>query len=233
MEIIRRKSSIKTSIFTEEFITKNHCNFELLKCPICSRVSIDPRVLDCCETVCCNTCLENYLKTKKQCMKCNKDITFSKPNKFILKIYDTIEYKCYFYKDGCDKTIPHQNVEKHLKYCEYNPKGLKICSKCNQEYFKHEEEKHNCLESLITVLENLKDNIAFYEHSKMDNVLKGIKFTYKFHRHGLFKAARKNGWSCDGCGDGHSTGEISYYCYECDYDMCQKCYNLKIATLEK
>ena len=71
-------------------------------------------------------------------------------------MFETIEYKCLFHKEGCTTSIPHSEVEKHLKYCLFNPNGLKICTRCQQEFYTNEENSHICLNSLIEVLKNLK-----------------------------------------------------------------------------
>ena len=162
MEQLRRKSSLKKSILTEEYINKNICNFHLLKCIFCLKVSLDPRVLSCCESLSCLNCYSNHSKNNNTCPGCKLTISStSKPNKFIIRMFDTIEYKCLFHKEGCAESIHHSEIEKHLKYCLYNPYGLKICGRCHQEYYTNEENLHICLESLMEALMKLKEKISY------------------------------------------------------------------------
>jgi hypothetical protein len=180
MEQYKRKSSLKHSILTEEYINKNLCNFHLLKCIFCLKVSTDARVLNCCESLSCFNCFTNYSKTTNNCPECKSTkLSITKPNKFINRMFETIEYKCLFYKEGCTESIPHSEVEKHLKYCLYNPNGLKICNRCQQEYYTNEENEHVCLNSLIEALKKLKERINFYEADNPEELYNEVKPTFR------------------------------------------------------
>lgn len=45
------------------------------------------------------------------------------------------------------------------------------------------------------------------------------------HRHILVKTKKKNKWRCNGCSSTHVSSQ-SYYCFECDIDLCLKCYQI-------
>lgn len=45
------------------------------------------------------------------------------------------------------------------------------------------------------------------------------------HEHPLTKCVNKKAWNCDNCEAENEPKVISYYCYDCDYDLCESCFS--------
>ena len=78
----------------------------LLLCQICLHILISPVECDKCKQCYCQSCIKKY---NYLCPYRCKNPNF-KENKFINKVLSTLKFKC---KNGCNKIIGYDNLEKH------------------------------------------------------------------------------------------------------------------------
>ncbi len=176
----RKDSTLIEEMFSKSMISEGEVNFDCLKCIICLRISRSPKKISCCDIICCSDCLEEWLKSSNSCLICRKGSPqIVAVSKFILRVYDTLKFYCYFRKNGCnERNIPYKELENHTNFCEFNPNGRKRCKKCLGEY--ESTDIHDCLSSLILRKDLIKDQISFFEdYDFIENeVLRNIKKSY-------------------------------------------------------
>lgn len=132
-----------------------------LICCYCNSIPRIPRVLNCCQKICCFMCLsnnENSLEPEKfsKCPGCQKSSKKLEPSKKIMKIFEKLNLKCKFPK--CQSKIPFLQIEEHEKLCEFNLNGMKKCEVCKLEYNKVNE-NHECIQDLLLACERTEKEI--------------------------------------------------------------------------
>jgi hypothetical protein len=180
-ELQRKDSFISDLIYSHNMISEGEVNFEMLKCLICLRISKYPKKIQCCDIICCTDCITGWLAVNNSCPLCRKSgPQISQVNKFILRVYDTLKFRCIFNKSGCkEDKIPYKEIEHHITYCDFNPDGKRICKKCNLEYYK--DTTHDCLNSLVDEKIKLNQQILFFEDSQYikDEKLKNLVLSFR------------------------------------------------------
>ena len=104
----------------------------------------------------------------------------------------------------CYKNFNKTKAKYYCSLCDYN-----ICVKCY---------KGN---------KNIIPEPIFYEIDLPKFVFKAQFFQTENHKHKLVFCIRResnsNSWSCNICRESHNYEQGSFYCTECDYDMCLNC----------
>lgn len=86
------------------------------------------------------------------------------------------------------------------------------CNICNKHFNQGGENIyfcHNCHFILC---------LSCYEKLKRDTI-----YQPELHNHPLKIISRQNGWLCNNCREHYNTNDTSYYCAQCDYDLCIYC----------
>ena len=113
-----------------------------------------------------------------------------------------LDWNCFI----CKKKYSKNNAKYYCSLCDFN-----LCEKCHSE-------------------RNLPKRLKFREEVEPSNPsIKNPFLKSNFHEHNLiycrssrFKDEIK-GWYCDICGSYFKNKTWSFYCTNCDYDLCCKC----------
>ena len=174
----------------------------------------------------CKVCIEPWLLKNNSCPICrNKKPVLELPSKFIMRLFDNVVIECSNKQNGCKEKIIYGNLEKHLNVCVYKTK-ISSCENCKDEIVKLLKNVDN-LESQLT---HLKNTIEFNKKCNFDDdlnniILEKIKFSLNTHKHFLYPIHRKDFVCNGGCNTIFRNTSISYYCSECELDICEKCFN--------
>jgi hypothetical protein len=117
-------------------------------CFICFGIVLKPRILNCCEFLICLNCLHNIIIYKNtNCPMCKSPISFSKPNKLIMRLFENLSFKCLSEEEGCKTLLSYKKFFYHYVYeCEFKKScqsNLQFCSLCEEIHYK--SDKHLCL----------------------------------------------------------------------------------------
>jgi hypothetical protein len=117
-------------------------------CFICFGIVFKPRILNCCEYLVCLGCLNRIIIYKiTYCPMCKSPISFSQPNKFIMRLFENLRLKCLSETEGCKKVLEYKKFFHHYLFeCEYKKitkYSMMYCNICEELYFS--SEKHICL----------------------------------------------------------------------------------------
>lgn len=141
---------------TDNLIEK--CHEKEFTCFICFGIILKPRILNCCEYLVCLGCLNKIIVYKNtHCPICKSPISYSHPNKFIMRLFENLTFKCLAESEGCKKTLPYRKFFYHYFHeCEYKKinstnTSLQYCSICEEIYFSLE--KHLCLNNRLELKE--------------------------------------------------------------------------------
>jgi len=111
-------------------------------------------------------------------------------------------WKC----NKCRKTYDKKDAKFYCSICNYS-----LCEEC------HSKEKYD-------------KKKVFPEGVKPSNKSVNIKFLETdYHEHRLIycrssrSAIGYNSWNCDNCRENHENDVWSFYCTNCDFDLCTKC----------
>jgi hypothetical protein len=200
---------------------------DVLKCTICSNICEDPKNFSCCEEIACNKCAKTFLVRNNLCPSCNSENPqIYKLGKILSDLYLSLRVNCIF---DCGNVSVYSEYKNHEQVCINNPDAMFECPTCELNFSKEKLKSHDCTEELRNTLKNLKLQKE-QNYSEDDETLNLIKHSLKLHKHPLAYAKRKNWWRCDFCREKYNTDDASYYCYECDFDCCKKCF---LYTLDK
>lgn len=181
-------------------------------CVICENILKNPVICQVCKNSFCFECIEKWKKESQNCPFRCKNPGY-KPDKAKRELLSKIKFKC---QNGCGNVINYDDLENHYKeFCTHInfKEALKEIKKEANEI----QEEHNFLESIFY---NLKKSIEAY--SKNPFQLK--MFFSKYHRHLLKFDKRRNYWICDRCRKNYDIQDKSFFCEECDFDICCECY---------
>jgi hypothetical protein len=151
-----------------------------LQCIICKEIPRDPCTLDCCEIICCLSCVEQVENIKTfTCPKCDKTgVTKSSMNKFLMRIFENLKLTCRHPK--CGLKITFGEIKEHEKFCEFNPDGLHKCPECKLNFIKSSQ-NHQCVSELLKAIEETKKEITSFKSNISE---KNNELLYKI-RHSL------------------------------------------------
>ena len=123
------------------------------------------------------------------------------PHKLVYCI-SILDWNCFICKKNYDKN----KVKYYCSLCDFN-----LCKKCHSE-------------------RNLPKVIEFNEEVKPSNLsIKNPIFKSEFHEHNLIYCRTSRlkdiliGWYCNVCFKSFTNEIWSFYCTNCDYDLCCKC----------
>lgn len=136
----KKDKIIKENIQSYENIFIKNEFLEILSCPICQNVFVDPKRISCGHTF-CNLCIISWLKNKNNCPLCRFKINKNGVSKDIIaeKIIHQLEVKCGF--KGCPWEGRLEEYMKHKRNC-YFEEG-KIPFDIKKYYFTNREEDLN------------------------------------------------------------------------------------------
>lgn len=123
-------------------IVGNITNLEELTCFICLGIAYKPVYMKCCSHLICFRCLQSVLKNNIKCPLCKVDISFDKPDKILVRLFDNLTFTCPLKDKGCKKQIKYNFYFGHIiSECEYKNqdehyKSLDYCKKCDEMYKK-------------------------------------------------------------------------------------------------
>lgn len=136
----KKEKTNKESLQSYENIFIKNEFLEILSCPICQNVFVDPKRISCGHTF-CNLCIISWLENKNNCPLCRCKISKSGVSKDIIaeKIIHQLEVKCGF--KGCPWEGRLEDYMKHKRNC-YFEEG-KIPNDIKKYYFTNREEKED------------------------------------------------------------------------------------------
>ena len=211
--LIANRSDIKA--FEEEII-----------CDICQNIIMEPTQCLQCQNTFCKKCINDWLKRSSTCPFRCKPCEI-KENKLLRRLLSKITLFCPF---KCGQIISYDNFTGHT---------TNMCSKGPFQRFsvtlndvKQLREKVNKLK-LAVKLAQMKRSVYKDTDKWNENDLKSCQIKVSKHKHPLAAMiTARGGWSCDICKK-YGGQNMSYYCSLCDFDCCDKCYNLEkiISTI--
>ena len=186
-----------------ERISSGENLFENTKCSLCYLIPGFPFRSNCCENIICNSCTFSWRnKNHKECPICrNEKFSSNELNRFERNIYYSIKYYCNFKSKGCKiKDLLIEQIIPHEKICEFNENISIECLKCKETYMKNEEEKHDCINSLLEKNKKLLEKIEEIKLNNNENTTitnnfiekdfsyleKTLKYKYKYFFNSIF-----------------------------------------------
>lgn len=96
-----------TGGISQEQLSENHKTIGNDKiCSICLEIVLNPVMCSKCENLFCNDCITKFLKNSNKCP--NRCFFIEKEkNRMLKNILDILEFKCFYFKNGCSKIIPY------------------------------------------------------------------------------------------------------------------------------
>jgi hypothetical protein len=144
------------------------------------------------------------------------------PNKFIMRIFDSVIVECPNKENGCKDKIIYGSLSSHMNICIFKQK-VNACEKCKKEVLQLLKK----IDNLETQVQHLKNTIDFskkcgVEKEDKNLIIEKIKFSLNMHIHLLYPISRGS-FSCN-AGCTFKGVAKSFYCSECDCDVCEKCF---------
>ena len=201
LEVLDKIIDIHADLVKEDVV-----NQEVLKsiestaiCNICLGIVLDPIMCENCQMIFCKKCYEDWTSAKgnKECpLRCGGNKTT--PAKIISRLLGQLKFKC---KNGCATPVTYDSMDIHyFKECpklDYRAKYLELLGKLKEEERKENE---------IFTIKNL-----------------GSCLNSKHHIHTLVYYEMRNSWNCSLCSKNYSSSLNSYFCYECNFSLCDSC----------
>ncbi len=128
---------------------------DLVTCPLCDGILWLPIACRICEKPYCLSCIEAWQKVTTESTPCPKPCTgFDRrlcPQANI-HVLNTLKVTCRYQPNGCEETLPYNNLETHEEACGYRQI---ICSGCDDRIIKKDFNEHynTCPLVLITCTE--------------------------------------------------------------------------------
>nr|XP_034341810.1 E3 ubiquitin-protein ligase NRDP1-like [Arvicanthis niloticus] len=140
---------------------------EDLICPICSGVLEEPVQTPHCEHAFCNGCIIQWLSEQHTCPVDHSIVTVAHlcPVPQIMRnMLSKLQIACDNSAFGCSALVRLDNLRSHLNDCEYNPKQPVACEQgCGLEMPKDELPNHNCINHLLSVVQQQQTHISELE----------------------------------------------------------------------
>ena len=182
------------------------------KCSICAGVLVEPMECSKCLNSFCKHCLDKWSKESKTCPLRCKNPNYH-PSKKLNSLLSSLKFFC---QNGCQEIIPYSSLNEHYTF------------KCPLLNYKSKIEEYSAKTGEIVVKFNkLKQLIEYYKDFnsslKNGNAPTTVILSLK-HQHELRLSKRSGSWICDVCRTHYSFLIQSFYCKECDFDLCCECY---------
>lgn len=190
-------------------------------CVICEGIAWNPLQCDKCENCFCKECLTKWQKESKNCpFRCLNAVY--KKNKMINALLSQLQIKC---ENGCGQVIKYDNLQNHYEseclMINYKEK-IKETSEKLEKMKKKAEEMKKIGVSLMAQIEN---------YAKCNKLKTRTGYSHH-HPHALSFLERKVGWICDVCNMVYKDNDKSFFCKECDFDICCSCYLQEIFKIK-
>ena len=170
----------------------------VIQCKICMNILIDP--VDClyCNQTFCKNCINNYLKTNKNCpfdnfvkqnkneennnnnnnnikLEKNSEKNLKPSSNNINKLIDSLRLYCSYKNNGCNMELCLKEINEHEEKCRFKNRKIMTSSIINNNNSKNEKIKHfkkedSCISfSNVDVSKIDKDNFEFDNNNNNNN----------------------------------------------------------------
>ncbi|KAM3137409.1 hypothetical protein pb186bvf_010589 [Paramecium bursaria] len=236
---LKNKFCIRELLFDEESVKNN-----LLICPICQMVLIQPKECQTCQNLFCNECLGSWLSKSTTCpFKCPYP-NFQQPHRFIKNALSNILLKCPNHQKGCKHKCTQENIELHYEKCQYvdqqiddlNMDQIGFCNICQSYY--NLQIVHTCVnkqkiineleQSQMQLIESHQQMVQNYEQQliQKEEEIKALKDDLIFQKYSCHNN-HKLTWVEDQKGECKlcykSNPLFHFRCKQCRFDYCSSC----------
>ena len=131
---------------------------DVLSCPVCLDMLIDP--VDCqeCSGTICRKCLPAYNNNNDNCVLC-RQVSVFRPSRNTVKFLDLLKFKCRFRDLGCMVESVYSNWDQHNNNCKTNYDFMKIINNQKSEIDKLKAEYQQSMTQSNEEISNLKAEI--------------------------------------------------------------------------
>ena len=135
---------ISNIYYDRENIIEKDKDISNLICPICYYILKQPRFCSSNNNShsFCKECIDKYLEINNKCPICKNKFENKSKNEIENELHK-LEFKCLFYKEGCNKVINYLEYFNHIHTCKYNNNLIYECKIDKYNYLKKEFEKCN------------------------------------------------------------------------------------------
>ena len=112
---------------------------DLVICPLCSNILIDPYMCTQCQNTYCKQCSDNWSNTNNKCPNGCENASYQK-NMEKSNILNKLKFKC----DNCEEQLLYEKVQNHMDECKTNNNTRKKrLKKINKEEIASIKKKNN------------------------------------------------------------------------------------------
>jgi hypothetical protein len=106
--------------------------YENLKCMLCDELCNEPRIVNCCERLCCKLCINEHISKYPMCPICKAyKPNIQIPNRFIIRLFYNLKVRCQYTRNGCKDIFSYYAIQDHERKCKYNDTKYTKCENCN------------------------------------------------------------------------------------------------------
>ena len=154
---------------------------ELLICPICCKLMLEPVMCLDCQNYYCNNCIESWKKKSQSCPNKCKDSIF-KPVIEKNRVITKFKFKCV---KGCGAEIPFNDIKNHyssdcLTKNKNKSSKIKLLSKEQADQYKKEGNSLDYMTTKNNYLFLFYSNIIGGLYSRKNNLNKYVRYDYLF-----------------------------------------------------
>jgi hypothetical protein len=161
-------------------------------CTICHSVFKEPIELKNCGHSFCKSCINKWLKKKKDCPCCRKIVALKDIiplRKEKLDGFEGLIIRCHFASSGCDSHMALREMESHLKNCHF--RKVECEEGCGKEIRIKDVPEHKCeLEDILEKNKQLREEnkriillkrtLSEYKKDNESKSKKGVTLSFKF-----------------------------------------------------
>ena len=147
---------ISNFYYDRENVIENDIDISNLICPICYYILKQPRFCSSNNNShsYCKECIDKYLEINNKCPICKNKFENKSKNEIENELHK-LEFKCVFYKEGCNEVINYLEYFNHIYSCKYN-NLIYECKIEKYNYLKKEFEECNYKGNKEEIKEHLK-----------------------------------------------------------------------------
>ncbi|CAD8207635.1 unnamed protein product [Paramecium pentaurelia] len=238
----------QTSIIRTLIVDPHSINQDLI-CVICLQLVVNPKECSQCHTLFCSECIQESLIKNKICPKrCKEDFKVENINRIVKNLISQIKIKCL--NKGCDQQMQIQNLDSHLKQCEYvltkcqytdcnlqdSLKNIKVhqqlcnhrtktCEKCEEIHKINQQ--HDCIVTLRKIVK-LQEDLIMVLYTRLD---------WLETQQQCFQVKQQLKWvfppkiaQCSQCKKENL--KIRYVCEQSGVSYCQRCMRPKLKYFQ-
>ncbi|XP_054974397.1 E3 ubiquitin-protein ligase NRDP1-like [Sorex araneus] len=140
-----------------------------LLCPICNGVLEKPVQAPHCEHAFCEDCITHWFSQQQTCPVDCSEVTAAhlRPAPRIMRnLLSKLQIACDNAVFGCSAVVRLDNLDAHLRDCEYNPKRPVACEQgCGLEMTQDELPSHHCVMHLSSTVQQQQGRLAELERT--------------------------------------------------------------------